>query len=69
MEKYWFICFLFSDAANYYSDNMSEQVEVKTETNESDESFSVCKNTNMVANHPSNDGTTSESKNHNSIHY
>ena len=58
--------FLFSDSANDYSDNMSEQVgmvEVKTEPNESVEFFSVCKNTNVVANYSSNDITTSESKN------
>ena len=51
---------------------MSEQVDmvaVKTEPNESDELFSVCKNTNMVANNSRNEGTTSESKNDSSIHY
>ena len=63
---------LFLDAANDYSDNMSEQVymvEVETEPNESDELFSVCKNTNMVANYSSNDRTTSESKNHTLIKF
>ena len=56
---------LFSDAANGYSDNMSEQidmVEVKTEPNECDELISDCKNTNIV-DKSSNDETTSESKN------
>ena len=51
---------------------MSEQfdmVEVKTEPNESDELFSVCKNTIMVDNHSRNYKTTFESKNHNSIHF
>ena len=46
---------------------MSEQVdmvEVKTEPNRSDELFSVCKNTNMVDNHSTNDKTKFESKNH-----
>ena len=64
--------YLFSDAANDYSDNMIEQVdmiEVKTEPNESDELFSICKNTNMVANYSSNDRTTSESKNHTLIKF
>ena len=45
---------------------MSEQVdivEIKTEPNESVELFSVCKNTNVVANYSSHDITTSESKN------
>ena len=59
--------FLLSDSANDYSDNMSEQVdmvEVKTKPNESDELLSVCKTTNMVANHRSNDKTRSESKNY-----
>ena len=52
---------VFSDVTNDYSDNMSEQVdmvEVKTEPNESDELFSVCKNTNMVENSLRNDSTT-----------
>ena len=51
---------------------MSEQVdmfEVKTEPNESDELFSVCKNTNMVANHSRKDETTSTSKHHSSIFF
>ena len=68
IEIVWvYMFFLFSDAANDYSDNMSEQVdmvEVKTEPNESDELFSVCKNTNMVDNHSRQDKVTSESKNH-----
>ena len=54
----------FSDVANDYSDNMSEQVdmiEVKIEPNESDELFSACKTTDMVDNHSINDRTTSES--------
>ena len=56
--------FLFSDSANDYSDNMSEQVgmvEVKTEPNESVELFSVC---NMADSR--NDEATSKSKNHTS---
>ena len=54
-----------SDAANDYSDNMSEQVdvvEVKTEPNESDELVSICKITNVVANHSRNHKTTAERK-------
>ena len=46
---------------------MNEQVdmvEVKTEPNESDELFSVCKNTKMVDNHSQKQNITSESKNH-----
>ena len=42
---------------------MSEQidmVEVKTESNHSDELFSVCKNTKMVANHSRNDKSKSK---------
>ena len=39
-----------------------DMVEVKTEPNESDELFSVCKNTNFVENHSRNDKTTSEGK-------
>ena len=57
--------FLFSDSANDYSDNMSEQVgmvEVKAEPNDSDELFSVCENINMVVNHSIQDEVTSESK-------
>ena len=57
--------FLVSDAANSYSDNMSEQVdvvEVKTEPNESDELVSICKITNVVANHSRNHKTTAERK-------
>ena len=49
---------------------MSEQVdmlEVKTITNESEELFSVCKNTNMVDNHSRIDRNTSESKNYSSF--
>ena len=56
---------IISDAANDYSDNMSEQVdmvEVKTEPNESDELFSFCKITNVVANHSRNRTTTAERK-------
>ena len=56
----------FSDAANDNSENMCEQVdmvEVKTEPNESDELFSVCKNTKMVDNHSRQDEVTSESTN------
>ena len=59
--------FLFSDSANDYSDNISQQVdmdEVKAESNESDEFFSVCKNINMVDKYSSNDGTTSEGIKH-----
>ena len=58
------------DAANDYSENMSEQVdmvEVKTEPNESDELFS--KYTNMVENHSTNDGTTSKSDNQSLNHH
>ena len=57
---------LFSDAANDYSENMSEQVdmvEIKTESNHSDELSSVCKSSNMAANHSIQDATTSKSKN------
>ena len=64
--------FLFLDAANCYSDYMSEKVdmvEVKTEPTESDELFSVCKNTNMVDNHSRQDEVTSESKIYGSIHF
>ena len=39
-------------------------VEVKTEPNETDELFSVCKNNNMVDNNSRNDETTSESMKH-----
>ena len=49
---------------------MSEQVdivEVKIEPSESDELFSVYKNTNMVDMHSRNDKSTSESKNYTSI--
>ena len=63
--------FLFSDAANDYSDNTSEQVdtvEVQTENKETDELFSVCKNTIMVANHSENDQAKSKSENHSSTH-
>ena len=44
---------------------MSEQVdmvEVETEHNEPNESFSVCKNTKVVDNHSRNDKTTFEGK-------
>ena len=41
-----------------------DMVEVETERNESDELFSVCKNTSMVTNHSKQDEVTSESKNH-----
>ena len=59
--------FLLSDDSHDYSNNMSEKVdivEVKTEPNESDELFSVCKITNRVDNYSKNDKTTSESINH-----
>ena len=62
--------FLFADDENDYSDNMNEQVdmvEVKTELNESEELFSVCKNTNMLDNHLTKDKVTSKSKNHSFI--
>ena len=55
---------IISDAANDYSDNMSEQVdmvEVKTEPNESDELCSFSKNINMFGNHSRCDKTTFES--------
>ena len=64
--------FLFSDTENDYSDNMSEQVDMvdfKTEPNESDELFSVCKNTNMVDNNSKQKEVTSKSKNRSSIHF
>ena len=54
---------LFTDAANDNLGNMSEQVEVKTEPNQSEELFSVCKNTNMFANNSRQDEVTCESKN------
>ena len=64
--------FLVSDAANSYSDNMSEQVdvvEIKTEPNEFDELFSVSKNRNLiVSNHSRKNETTTRSKHHISIH-
>ena len=40
-----------------------DMVEVKTEPNESDELFSACKNTNVVAKHSNQDEVTLESKN------
>ena len=49
---------------------MSEQVdmvEVKTEPNESVDLFSVCNNTDMVANHTRHVEFTSESKDHSSV--
>ena len=61
--------FLFSDAANEYSDNISEQVdmvEAETEPNESDELFT---NTNMVDNNSRNDKAVSESKKYISIRF
>ena len=64
-QQYQLHILLFLDTANHYSDNMSEQidmVEVKTETNESDELNSVCKNTNMVNSHSRQDKVTTESK-------
>ena len=60
---------MFPDAAN--SDNMSENVdmvEVRTDSNKSDELFSVCKNINMVDNHSRKDETTYTRKHHSSIH-
>ena len=51
---------------------MSEQVdmvEVKTEPNESDQLFSVCRNTNMVRNYSSNDRNISKSKNYTLIKF
>ena len=60
---------MFPDAAN--SDNMSENVdmvEVRTDSNKSDELFSVCKNINMVDNHSRKDETTSTRMHHSSIH-
>ena len=62
---------LFLDAANDYSDNMSEQVdmiEVKTEPNESHELFFNCKNTKIVDNHSRQNEVTYESKIYISIH-
>ena len=56
-----------SGTAHGYSDNMSEQVDVvefKTEPNESDDLYSVCKNTNMFDNSSTLDKDTCESKNH-----
>ena len=61
--------FLFSDAANEYSDNISEQVdmvEAETKPNESDELFT---NTNMVDNNSRNDKAVSESKKYISIRF
>ena len=40
-------------------------IEVKTEPNQSDELFSVCKNTNIVENHSRLEKTTFQSKNDN----
>ena len=57
--------YLFSDATNCYSDNMSEHVdmvEVATEPNKSVELFFVSQNTNVVANYSSNNRSTTESK-------
>ena len=51
---------------------MSEQVdmgEVKTEPNESDELFSVCKNTTIVENHSRQYEVTSEGKIYSLIHF
>ena len=45
-----------------------DMVEVETEANESDELFSVCKNTINVDNHSENDIAKSKSENHTSIH-
>ena len=63
---------LFLDAANDNSDNMSEQVnlvEVKTESNESDELFFDGENTDMVDSHSQQDNITSESKNNTLIKF
>ena len=63
--------FLYSDAAIVYSGSMSKQVymvEIITESNESDELLSVCKNTNMVGNYSRQHESTSESKNHKLFH-
>ena len=63
---------IISDAANDYSDNMSEtveMVEVKTDSNESGKLYYVCKNTNMVYKHSTNDKFTSESNNHSLINF
>ena len=45
-----------------------DMVEVETEANESDELFSVCKNTINVDNHSENDQAKSKSENHSSTH-
>ena len=61
---------VISDDANANSDIMSEQVDmaqVETGPNESEELFSVCKNTTMVDNHSRIDRNTSESKNYSSF--
>ena len=44
-------------------------VEVKTESNEPVELFSVCKNTKMVDNLSLNGETTSKRENHSSVHF
>ena len=41
-----------------------DMVEVKAGHTKSNELFSVCKNSNMAANHSIQDATTSKSKNH-----
>ena len=61
---------MFPDITNDYSDNVSglvDLVEVKNEPNESEELFSICKNTNIVTNHSRQDEVTSESKIYSSI--
>ena len=63
-----FYIFIFSDAANYYSGNISQRVDMVEVKTGSDELFSVCKNTNMVANHSRQNKVTSESKIFSAIH-
>ena len=63
---------VISDDANDSSENISEQVhmvEVNTESDESDELFSVCENTIMVTNHSRQHNITSESKNYTLIKF
>ena len=52
---------LFPAAANDYSYNMSEQVDIG-ESNDFNELFSVSKNTNIVDNRSRQDEVTSESR-------
>ena len=60
---------LLLDAANDYSDNMSEQVDIIEVKTECDELVSHCRNTNIVDNHSIQDEVTYESKIYISVHF